>query len=191
MTRKGKTWNYCKSDELESRLLELPYLNKDYGLIIVLPNDRNGLNRVKTLLKNNTILNALSEMKKTQIDIFVPKFRVEQSYSLKSSLSTIPEFKKLLNELDLSRINGRKNLIVSDVVHKAVFAIDEKGSEASAGTGLGVLSRSIPEVFIADHPFIYFIKEKTSNFILFIGQINQFGVKLEEKDMLLRLNKEN
>ena len=52
--------------------------------------------------------------------------------------------------------------------------VDEKGTEAAAVTTIGVEVTSVPpqsKQFIIDKPFIFAIRERTTNALLFIGQI--------------------
>jgi serpin B len=77
------------------------------------------------------------------------------------------------NDADLTEINPEGGLYIDKAIHKAVIEVDEEGSEAAAATGVAiVLSASINEVFKADHPFIYVIKDDLTGQILFIGRLN-------------------
>jgi serpin B len=79
---------------------------------------------------------------------------------------------------DLSGIDGRKDLEVSEVIHKAVIEVNEEGSEAAAATAIVVVPASVthePKVqyFIADHPFAFFIRDNRNGMTLFAGHINK------------------
>lgn len=65
-------------------------------------------------------------------------------------------------------------LQVSEVIHKAVIEIDEKGTEASAATGFGIMAISLPPQFDVNHPFMYFIRDTETNTIIFSGRIEKF-----------------
>jgi len=75
---------------------------------------------------------------------------------------------------NLSGINGRNDLYVSSLTHQAVIDINEEGTEAAAGTALAFETQSLkepPALFIADHPFLYFIVDNRNGNILFCGRI--------------------
>ena len=72
------------------------------------------------------------------------------------------------------------NLYVSDAFHKAFVEIDEKGTEAAAATAvvLAALTSAMPrppkpEVFQADHPFLFVIRDVRSGAILFMGRVQE------------------
>ncbi len=52
--------------------------------------------------------------------------------------------------------------------------VDEKGTEAAAVTTIGINLTSMPsepQVFKIDKPFVFAIRERTTNTLLFIGQV--------------------
>ena len=67
-----------------------------------------------------------------------------------------------------------KGLAVSEVVHKAFVDVNEEGTEAAAATGaIGTVECGYigkPFSFVADHPFLFFIKHKPSKTVLFAGR---------------------
>ncbi|HKD37735.1 MAG TPA: serpin family protein, partial [Pirellulales bacterium] len=76
---------------------------------------------------------------------------------------------------DFSGMNGRRDLSISAVIHKAYIDVDEKGTEAAAATAIVMraLSARVPpklEHFTADHPFVFLIRDTRSGSILFIGR---------------------
>ena len=64
---------------------------------------------------------------------------------------------------------------VSDVLHQATVAIDEKGTEASAATAVvlgGVTSAPpTPLVVNVDRPFLFVIRDNPTGSLLFVGQV--------------------
>lgn len=78
--------------------------------------------------------------------------------------------------VDLSALTGNANdVTVDDVVHKAKISIDEEGTIAAAATAF-IMSRSSrpvePFKFRCNHPFIYFIFDKVTGSVLFMGVYN-------------------
>lgn len=63
------------------------------------------------------------------------------------------------------------DLVLSKVVHKAFVEVNEEGTEAAAATATIMMMRmSMPASFIADHPFLFFIRHNPSMSILFAGR---------------------
>lgn len=64
------------------------------------------------------------------------------------------------------------DLFVSEVYHKAFVEVNEEGTEAAAATAAVMMLRCamIPATFIADHPFLFFIRHNPSKSVLFAGR---------------------
>ena len=74
---------------------------------------------------------------------------------------------------DFSGMDGRRDLFISEVIHKAFVEVNEEGTEAAAATaiiGIGSAPEQIP-VFRADHPFLFFIRDNNAGSILFMGRV--------------------
>ncbi|KAM0013381.1 putative Serpin family protein [Helianthus debilis subsp. tardiflorus] len=107
-------------------------------------------------------------------EFFIPKFKIEFGFEASDML------KKL--GLKLSRITeivDSPNLYVSSVIHKSVVEVNEEGTEAAAVTvvtfGIGCPRREIMIKdwvdFVADHPFLFVIREDVTGVVLFMGQV--------------------
>lgn len=71
-------------------------------------------------------------------------------------------------DANLSRISKSVKTYISEVGHRAVIKLDEKGTEAAAVTTVGVEAISLNQVRL-DRPFLFFIRENSTNTILFMG----------------------
>ena len=65
---------------------------------------------------------------------------------------------------------------ISEVVHKAFVEVNEEGTEAAAATGVvmrkcAAVVPTQPVVFKADHPFLFFIRDTSSNAVMFAGRV--------------------
>jgi serpin B len=74
---------------------------------------------------------------------------------------------------DFSGMDGKKDLCISNVVHKAFVEVNEEGTEAAAATGVVMRLTAVrmTPVFRADRPFIFLIRENQTGSILFIGRM--------------------
>jgi len=61
--------------------------------------------------------------------------------------------------------------IISEVKHKAFVEINEEGTEAAAATTVEVVLKGMPASFIADKPFVFFIRDDRNGTILFMGKV--------------------
>jgi serpin B len=65
-------------------------------------------------------------------------------------------------------------LHISEVKHKSFIRADEEGTEAAAVTGITIELTSVqPDaVFDINRPFVFAIREKDTNALLFLGKVN-------------------
>jgi serpin B len=143
-------------------------------MTILLPAKDKQLKDVINTLTNslwNSSINNLSKMKK---QLFIPKFKMEYKIKLNETLKSLgmeiafdpynANFKKIYE--------GVGNAYISDVDHKTFVDVNEEGTEAAAVTSVTIGVTSILDNIIRlDRPFVFVIREKASNFILFIGKL--------------------
>ena len=69
----------------------------------------------------------------------------------------------------------QERLFIGAVLHMTFIDVDEKGTEAAAATlvmlKVGGARRQEPVPFVADHPFLFFIKQRKTGCILFAGRV--------------------
>ena len=115
-------------------------------------------------------------MGKRQVDLHLPRFKVEESYDLVPTLQALGMVDAFRGgAADFSGMTGRRDLVVSKVFHKCFVEVTEEGTEAAAATGVGVsVVTSLPfhESFRCDHPFLFLIKHIKTNSILFCGRVS-------------------
>ncbi|XP_002399564.3 intracellular coagulation inhibitor 2-like [Ixodes scapularis] len=171
------TMNYCTLPELKSQAVQLPYSGDRYSMVIVLPNDRAGLPQLIRALSVRTILTLLKKLSPHQVKLRLPKFELSTKYKLVDALKKLGLISIFSNQADLSGISGDRNLIVSDVVHKAMVGVSEEGTVATAATELKfvVSSGGYPDIaeFYVDHPFLFLICDTAINQIHFIGAVHK------------------
>jgi serpin B len=104
------------------------------------------------------------------VDVSLPRFKTTAEFQLNETLAALG-MKKAFADADFSGMDGRRDLAISAVVHKAFVEVNEKGTEAAAGTGV-VVAVSKPPDFQADHPFLFLIRDTRNGSVLFLGRIN-------------------
>ena len=105
--------------------------------------------------------------------VFIPKFTVESGFSMKKVLGKMGLTVPFSDDADFSGISGNKDLKVSDAYHKAYIEVSEEGTTAAAATAVVVAMKSMPNfnVFDANRPFMFILRHKATNTILFIGRV--------------------
>jgi serpin B len=75
---------------------------------------------------------------------------------------------------DFSGMTGVRDLFISRVLHQALIALDEKGTEAAAATSVIMAPTSILQDSVTvrvDRPFIFVVRDVGSGQILFLGRV--------------------
>jgi serpin B len=167
-------FNYSETEKLQ--VLELPYEGNELSMLILLPKN-NDLQAAEESLAPEK-LNALKRgIRNQRVDIFIPKFKFETKYFMAGDLKTMGMPTAFTGgAADFSGMTGAKDLYIAEVIHQAFVEANEEGTEAAAATGVIMNATSImlpekPKVFNADHPFIFFIQERATGNILFIGRV--------------------
>ncbi len=110
-------------------------------------------------------------MRQQEVQVSLPRFKMEETYDMKSLLISMGMEDVFDGQkVNLSGMSPNNDLVVSKVIHKAFVEVNEEGTEAAAATGAVVGIRSFAQMFIADHPFLFFIRHNPSNSILFSGR---------------------
>uniref|UniRef100_A0AAY4EV95 Antithrombin-III n=1 Tax=Denticeps clupeoides TaxID=299321 RepID=A0AAY4EV95_9TELE len=152
------------------KVLEMPYKGDDITMALILPMGEVTLTEVGRFCLKYKLTGWLEKMKEVRVSVQIPRFRIEDSFSLKSNLEAMG----LQHLFSAQHANGSDTLYVSNAYHKAFLEVNEEGSEAAASTAVVAIGRSINfnrENFIANRPFLLLIREATLNTIIFTGRV--------------------
>jgi serpin B len=173
MMNQTAEFGYMEVETLQG--LELPYVDKELSMIILLPKALDGLGGLEEALNQENLSQWLARLYRRKVVVSVPKFKATSQFSLASVLTSMGMKDAFTSDADFSGINGRKDLFISAVIHKAYVDVNEEGTEAAAATGVTMKLTSIgpsrTPVFRADHPFLFLIRDNYSGSILFIGRV--------------------
>ncbi|XP_025406328.1 serpin B4-like isoform X7 [Sipha flava] len=172
--------SYYHNDELKFAALELPYEHHAFKMMILLPDEKDGLKNLENNLSKIKIHEISNKMSQYHVTVKLPRFKLEQSLQLEDTLSNLGCPTMFSRAANFSNIAESGDLYVSKVVHKAYVDVNEKGTEAAAATGLTLVKYSAvhvypppPEVqFVADHPFFLSILSR-NNDVLFVGRLSK------------------
>ena len=176
MCQKMMEIDYYASEAEGVQLIELPYGNEAFSMVVVLPNEGVEINNCIQDLTAEKWQNWMGSAANKIVNVELPKFKGEFTYeeNLKSALQSMG-IKDLFNadKCDLSGIAN--NLLVSMIKQNTFIEVNEEGTEAAAVTGGEMIGSSGKEPividFIANRPFFYAIKEKSTGVILFMGKV--------------------
>jgi serpin B len=119
------------------------------------------------------LTNGLDENTSTfEIVVTMPRFKFEFEKVLNEQLKALGMTDAFYPALaDLSNISD-ENIYVSFVQQNTFIDVNEEGTEAAAVTTVGINYTSVgPEPFIVNKPFVFAIRERTTNTLLFIGKV--------------------
>ncbi|MBU1676781.1 serpin family protein, partial [bacterium] len=159
------------------RILELPYDGEELSCYILLPDERDGLAELERRLDAATLDGWLSAPSRRRVRCILPRFRMTSRFELGRTLAGMGMPSAFSgSRADFSGITGDKDLVISEVVHKAFVDVFEEGTEAAAATAVtmkmtSVIQEDPPVEFRADHPFLFVIRHQGTGCILFMGRV--------------------
>ncbi|XP_062235709.1 leukocyte elastase inhibitor-like isoform X2 [Platichthys flesus] len=172
---------YSFISKVNCQVLEIPYKGKVLSMLIILPMDiddsSTGLEKLEAMLtyENFVKWTRRDKMDKKKLELGLPRFKMEESYDMKDvliSMGMVDAFDLAMS--DFSGMSPSKDLVLSKVVHKAFVEVNEVGTEAAAAATASTKYYDlfgIPSVrFIADHPFLFFIRHNPTMSVLFAGR---------------------
>ena len=165
------------NEELKCSAVELPYEGDNLSTFIVLP-DQTAINlaEVEKKLSFDDLIDITEtfRMESMKVKLWLPKFRLDEQLDLTKALSAMGMKDLFMNgAADLSGVDGTKELSVSGMLHRAVVDMNEVGTEAAAVTAVRIRGGGMIKMssFRADHPFLFFIQDRATKSILFLGRL--------------------
>lgn len=167
-----KSFGYAEVPGLQ--VLEMPYKGRDLSMAVLLPAKEKPFEEFEQSLTSDNLDNWLGRLEKQLVEVYFPRYKVTSEFGLETPLTELGMTDAFLPKIaDFSGMTGNKELFIGFGIHKAFVEVNEEGTEAAAATGVGMITgepRPSP-VFRADHPFVFFIRHKPTNCILFLGRV--------------------
>ncbi len=155
------------------QLVELPYVGSELSMVILLPAEGT-FERFARALDAQAIEAMLRGVEQAQVSLTLPRFRYEAEVKLGDALTQLGMAQVFTTDADFSGMTGKPDLYIDNVYHKALVAVDEKGTEAAAATAVVMVLKAIgvqPVEVRVDRPFIFLIRDVETGTILFLGHV--------------------
>lgn len=167
--------------ELEATLIELPYDDDRTSMLILLPERRDGMQELIRNLYFADLLHVLGgpDLEESEYLVTIPKFTIEFNTDLVPVLTKLRIEEVFSQKANLTKMvkdeHVRAAPTVSNVFHKAKIVVEERGTVAAGATGALVvpLMGGPQPRFRAEHPFLFFIRDKRTGGFLFAGRVSR------------------
>lgn len=179
VTRKYGTVSISKGT---LRLLEIPYGSTGrYAAVIVLPSQGARVSdAVEELHDWGMWIESMSSRRMASVGL--PRFRLSfVTKSMKGAFQAMglqtPWRSALPDEAShFPLLSDDQTIYISDVVHRAVVEVNEKGTVAAAAGAMKLSTRSAsgpPQLrMIVDEPFLFAIRDIETGLVLFLGKVD-------------------
>lgn len=158
------------------RAIEMPYGQTNFTMDVIVPaGTLSDFTASLDAEKWNTITSGFDGQEEYgKLTVYMPKFKFSYEKLLNDQLQSMGMLDAF--NPDLANLSGISDasIFVSFVKQNTFVEVDEEGTEAAAVTTIGIELTSMPpqpQVFTIDKPFVFAIRERTTNTLLFIGQV--------------------
>lgn len=173
MTQEGN-FKYFENQDFQA--IDLPYGDGKFSMIILLPSLQKNIDSLIAEFNQENWSKWINSFSEHKLTLELPKFTLEYEITLNDILKAQgmriafepynADFTRMYKEEEIS-----ENLYISKVKHKTFVEVNEEGTEAAAVTSVEIGITSLGLFMRVDRPFIFAIREKHSQTILFIGKI--------------------
>ena len=172
MMRRTEEFGYLKGEGFQA--LEMRYRGGAFSMFVFLPAKTDGLPEFEKSLAADKLAAWMGGTSVKEVAVSLPQFKLTSAFRLDEALKALGLGDPFGVGADFSGMNGRKDLFIGAVLHKAFVDVNEAGTEAAAATAVEMKKSEPmgpPPVFRADHPFLFLIRHNPSGSILFLGRL--------------------
>ena len=172
MMKQTESFGFAKGAGYQA--IELPYDGNELSMVILLPEDGQ-FKAFEEDLQTQQVSDIINSLRGSRVDLTMPRFEFDSEFSLKDTLAKMGMPVAFTDSADFSGMTGKRELSISNVIHKAFVSVDETGTEAAAATAVivGVTSAPVepPVELTIDRPFIFLIRDIETGAIIFVGRV--------------------
>jgi len=170
---------WCAFDAADGvKILELPYAGGALAMMLVLPDQVDGLDAVETRLSPAMLAHWAEVSTVRRVAVRLPRFEITPTAPLDlgpplQAMGMVRAFDPTKADLGGLAEPHPERLHLSRMFHTAFIRIDETGTEPATAFArmMAHVSGGKTEWFVADHPFLFFIRDVRSGMILFMGRV--------------------
>lgn len=172
MMKQKENFRFFQGDGF--KIAEFPYGQGNFVMDVILPDEADGLTEVMARLGGSGFSSWINAMTEKELQVSFPRFKYGFRLTLKEILTDMGMGIAFTDAASFSNISEQHDLLINEVTHQSFIETNEEGTEAAAATVVEVGTTSVPVilVFNMDHPFIYIIRETTTNSIIFMGRVS-------------------
>jgi serpin B len=172
MMKQTRKFKYMETDDLQA--VEIYYGDRSYSMTILLPKEKAGIDKLVSQFNQESWTEWKRRFRSKKGTLELPKFKLEYKIKLKEILADMG-MKSAFSSSEANFSSLSDDAIwIDEVLHKTFVRVDEAGTEAAAVTSVAMATGfdpSAPFEMIADHPFLFAIREVDSGALLFIGKV--------------------
>ncbi|CAD7679254.1 unnamed protein product [Nyctereutes procyonoides] len=171
------SFSFTFLEDLQAKILGIPYKNNDLSMFVLLPNDIDGLEKILDQITPEKLVEWTNPgyMEERNVTLHLPRFEVEDGYNLEAVLAAMGLGDAFsVCGADSPGVLSHSRLHAQKFLHRSFVVVTEEGTESTAATSVGfALSSALScEHFHCNHPFLFFIRHHESNSILFFGRFS-------------------
>jgi len=169
MNQHREDWSYFETPSFQ--VIDLPYGNSQFVATILLPSS--DLNQFISKFPENELNEIFWDRPIREGSLCLPRFKVEFSVDLAEPFQSLGVTKIFSGPL--ARMSSDPSSRVGKIIHKVVIIVNEEGTEAAAVTALSAdecEGEDPPFRMVCDRPFLFFLRERTTGCVLFMGKID-------------------
>jgi serpin B len=166
--------DYIKNANFQA--VRIPYEDNNFGMYVFLPSRDSSVDKLMNEMTMENWSKWINEFKKTQVQVSLPKFKIEFEQELNGMLKGFGMKDAFGGNANFSNITDETDLYIDLVKQKSYIDVNEAGTEAASATAVVMRTVSIPldpTQFTVDRPFLYAIADKKTGLILFMGKVEK------------------
>ncbi|KAL1414737.1 hypothetical protein MTO96_007209 [Rhipicephalus appendiculatus] len=166
-------------DQLQATALEMPHLGGKTSMVLILPDQMDGLSRLEenlTAQRLSDLLHGLRE--RPNVMVRMPKFSVVVGCGLRRALEGLRVRELFTPKANLSGIFKAGRPALGDIFHGALLEVNEEGAEMppppvdeavlGGGPGVGEITH-----FVVNHPFMFIVGPRRTNILYLMGSVRR------------------